>query len=64
MDKHPWHGFSSFSAQTEIRQDNANDDDKADDVNDGVHDFPSGRLDAPVRAPYKADHHRAGDGQL
>ena len=31
-----------------IRQDHANDDDQADDVDDGVHDFLLGMVDAPV----------------
>jgi hypothetical protein len=45
--------FLPVSAQAEIRQDDADDDDQADDVNNGVHDFLSGMLDAPKRAPYR-----------
>jgi hypothetical protein len=39
------------SAETEIRQDGADDDHKADDVNDGVHEFLWGvKSDAPKGA--------------
>ncbi|MBK5207108.1 MAG: hypothetical protein JJD98_17430 [Polaromonas sp.] len=43
--------INAASAETEIRQDEANDDNEAYDINDGVHDPSLGYLDAPMWAP-------------
>ena len=39
--------------KAEVGQDDADDDYKAYDVNDGVHDFLLGMVDAPMWAPSK-----------
>lgn len=43
--------INAASAETEIRQDEADDDNEAYDINDGVHGLSLGYLDAPMWAP-------------
>lgn len=43
--------LNASSAETEIRQDEADDDNEAYDIDDGIHGMSLGGLDAPMRAP-------------